>query len=70
MNPSTPPTPPEPGSNYGSETDSLRSIIMEFDGPGDFTVRPMRSPDNLRIRHDQPPQPPTNPPPNGGTPNG
>jgi hypothetical protein len=55
MNPSQSSPAPKPEPN-GSQTENLLSVYCGFDdSTGDFTVRPMRSPNNIRIRHDQPP---------------
>lgn len=66
MNPLTPP--PQPAPRGFSETESLPDLYIMDDSPGDCTIRPMRSPDCLRIRPDQPPQMPGNQQPPKGEP--
>lgn len=60
MNPAQPndTPPPQPDSGPTGETDSLNVIHVFFDGVGDSTIRPMRSPIFRQIRPDQPPPPP------------
>jgi len=41
-----------------AETDSLNTIVYFFDGVGDTTIRPIRSPVLCQIRPLRPPEPP------------
>lgn len=49
----------QPEQPAWSQTENLRGILVELEGPGDTTVRPARSPLVRQVRPDQPRQPPS-----------